>query len=276
MAAVLAIYASGLQPFRFLPVYASAGPPAVAAAAATAAVQHLTTTSVNCTPTVIAPGESTVCTATVSDTDLVTPTTPTSTVNFTSNGAGTFSSSSCTLSGSGNSASCSVSYTSTGLGGSVITATYGGDATHAASSGSTLVADPPKRTTSTNVSCTPGSVVVGQSTTCTAAVTDTDTPPTTTPTGAVSFMKSGGSGTFTPTSCTLIGTGGSASCSVTYTPDSVGSGTHTITPSYGGDTTHYGSSGSTTVTVSARSTSTSVSCTPATVPVAASTNCTAT
>src|SRR2546425_4710392 len=168
LAAVLAIYASGLQPFRLLPVYASHGPSGVAATAATAAVQRLTATSVNCTPTVIGPGEPTVCTATVSDIDLGTPTTPTGNVRFTSSGAGTFSSSSCTLFGSGNSASCSVSYTSTGLGGSAITATYGGDATHAGSSGSTLVADPPKRTTSTSVSCIPGSVVVGQSKTCTA------------------------------------------------------------------------------------------------------------
>src|SRR5439155_3812930 len=187
LAAVLALYASGLQPFRLLPVYASAGPTPAAATAATLATQRLTATSVTSTPTVIAPGQATTCTASVSDIDLGIQTTPTGNVSFSSSGTGTFSSSSCTLAGSGSAASCSVSYTSTGLGGSPITATYGGDATHAGSSGFTLIADPPKRTTSTSVGCIPGSVVVGQSTTCTAVVTDTDTLLAETPTGTVSF-----------------------------------------------------------------------------------------
>jgi hypothetical protein len=36
---------------------------------------------------------------------------------------------------------------------------------------------------------------------------------------------------------------------VTYTPTAAGSGSHTITASYGGDATHNASSGSSTVTV---------------------------
>src|SRR5439155_6242233 len=77
-------------------------------------------------------------------------------------------------------------------------------------------------------------------------------------------------------SCTLSGTGRSASCSVTYTPTTAGA--HAITASYGGDATHEGSSGVTAaaVTVTKHPTTTSVSCSPATFPAGVSTTCTAT
>jgi len=94
-----------------------------------------------------------------------------------------------------------------------------------------------KRTTTTLVSsCTPASVNVGSATNCTATVTDNDTGTAIGPTGSVSFTTSG-SGTFGP--CTLgTATGNSASCSFSYTPTAFGTGTHTITGSYGGDATH--------------------------------------
>jgi hypothetical protein len=64
---------------------------------------------------------------------------------------------------------------------------------------------------------------------------------------------------------------------VAYTPSVVGSGTHTITASYGGGPTHDMSSGQTTLTVTNRSTSTAVSCLPSTVLGGLqSTTCTAT
>src|SRR2546426_7484121 len=119
---------------------------------------NATTTSVGCSPAVIAVGESTVCTATVSDSTPGAATTPTGSLTFTSGGGGNFSSASCQLAAGSvdpitgaASARCSVTYTSTALGTGVrtVTATYGGDATHAGSSGTTLVADPPKRTVST-------------------------------------------------------------------------------------------------------------------------------
>jgi hypothetical protein len=142
--------------------------------------------------------------------------------------------------------------------------------------GAAYVFGPSQHPTSTSVSCSPGTVAVGQSTTCTATVTDTASGGQTTPTGTVSF-SSDSSGTFSPgTSCTLSGSGSSASCSVSYAPSSVNSGTHTITADYGGDSTHATSSGATTVTVTKRSTSTSVSCAPGTVAVGQSTACTAT
>jgi hypothetical protein len=47
----------------------------------------------------------------------------------------------------------------------------------------------------------------------------------------------------------VAGVTGTASCSVTYTPSAVGTGTHTITGGYGGDPTHAISSGETPLTV---------------------------
>src|SRR5207247_2225629 len=107
----------------------------------------------------------------------------------------------------------------------------------------------------------------------TATVTDTDTGTPSTPTGTVSFSSSG-AGTFSSSSCTLSGAGSTASCSVSYTPTA--SGMQTITATYGGDTIHTGSSGTTTVTVNMHETSTAVSCTPASVPVGSPSSCTAT
>jgi Bacterial Ig-like domain (group 3) len=97
------------------------------------------------------------------------------------------------------------------------------------------------RSTSTSVSCSPNPVQVGTATTCTAIVTDTDTEPASTPTGTINF-SSDSSGSFSNlgSTCTLAAsdTPGQASCQVSYTPSTVGSGTHTITGAYGADSTH--------------------------------------
>jgi hypothetical protein len=87
-----------------------------------------------------APGGATVCSATVTDTARTGQSTPTGTVSFTHSGAGSLYGSPCRLSGSGPAASCSVFFASFPLGGQAITASYGGDATHDTSAGSTLVA----------------------------------------------------------------------------------------------------------------------------------------
>jgi hypothetical protein len=108
-----------------------------------------------------------------------------------------------------------------------------------------------KHPTETTVKCEPPTVVAGQKTKCTATVTDTATSGQTLPTGTVSFSTSG-TGGFSPTSCTLSGSGASASCSVTYTPKSTPANpvrTDTITATYEGDAKHEGSKGTTTVTV---------------------------
>jgi len=99
-------------------------------------------------------------------------------------------------------------------------------------------------TTSTTVSCAPPTVVGGQSAACMGTVTDTSILPST-PTGTVSFSVTGGTGTFTSTTCTIatINTM-SASCSVIYTPI-CGAISHLITGSYvSSDPTHSGSTSS--------------------------------
>src|SRR5207302_4294200 len=81
--------------------------------------------------------------------------------------------------------------------------------------------------TSTTVGCAPGTVAVGQSTTCTATVTADNG--TTTPTSTVTFSSTGSGGSFpSGNSCDLASTtAGQASCSVTYAPEQVGSGSET-------------------------------------------------
>ena len=105
--------------------------------------------------------------------------------------------------------------------------------------------------TAANLSCSPGTVAFDQTTSCTATVTDTAAAPSA-PTGSVSFVSDTSGGTFSSqATCTLApsGTTGQASCSVSYTPGQIGSGTHTITASYAGASGFVASSNSTTVTV---------------------------
>src|SRR2546427_11697902 len=86
-----------------------------------------------------------------------------------------------------------------------------------------------KRATSTSVACAPSTVVVGQSTSCTASVTDTSPGTASTPTGMVTFTPGG--------TCTLA----SCSCSISITPTVVG--TLTGSANYGGASTHGPSTG---------------------------------
>jgi hypothetical protein len=73
-------------------------------------------------------------------------------------------------------------------------------------------------------------------------------------------FTSDSSGTFpTGNSCTLPATGDNK-CSVDYKPTGAGSGVHTITATYAGDTDHDGDTGSDTVSVGKRQTQTTVTC----------------
>lgn len=105
--------------------------------------------------------------------------------------------------------------------------------------------------TSTSVTCSPGTIVVGGTTTCTATVTDTATTGVTDPGGTVTFTSGTSGGAFSPSPCDLDSgwVVGQESCAADYTPGQVGTGTQTITASYGGDAAHIASSGTTTVTV---------------------------
>src|SRR5436309_367564 len=205
---------------------------------------HSTSTSVSCTPSNVVVNQATSCTATIRDTQTSGATAPTGTVTFTP--AGT-----CTLGNpSGSSASCSVNVTPTAAGPMSVSARYNGDSTHATSSGSTTI-NVNKRATSTAVNCGPNPVNTNSSTNCTATLTDTDVGAVITPTGSVSFA-SNSTGTFNLLTCSLTATAttGVSSCSVSYTPGTAGH--HKITGSYAGDSSHTGSSGSATVTVTAQ------------------------
>jgi hypothetical protein len=138
-------------------------------------------------------------------------------------------------------------------------------------------ADELRRPTSTSITCTPPSLIVGSgSTTCTATVTDTSSSPTN-PTGDVSFT-SNGAGTFSNGgSCTLVGNAGAPGCQVIYTPTVAGSGSHQITAAYPGDSEHELSQGSTAVGVLRHPTSTAIACTPTSLTLGVgATTCTAT
>ena len=104
---------------------------------ASAAPKHPTATSVSCSPNPVFNGQATTCTATVADAAPSGKTAPAGTASFTSDGAGSFSASSCTLSPFGTYSTCQVTYTPSAIGSGVhkITATYGGDPAHLGSSG---------------------------------------------------------------------------------------------------------------------------------------------
>jgi hypothetical protein len=106
----------------------------------------------------------------------------------------------------------------------------------------------PCQGTVTTISCAPAAVAGRRPTTCTATVSDPPTSAQQTPTGSVSFSTTG-RGALRPGSCTLAGSGPSASCSVSYTPRSAKPGRHTLTASYAGDGAHTASTGSTVVTI---------------------------
>jgi hypothetical protein len=210
---------------------------------------HLTSTSVNCLPSTVSVGTPTTCTATVTDTTSPGATPPTGMVSFNDNGGGgSFDHTSCTLSGSGASASCPVNYTPAASGSPVITANYGDDGTHVSSSGSIKVTAT-LRTTTTAVACQPSPDAVGVPAKCAATVTDPNSAGATAPTGTVGFTDNGAGGSLSGNGSCILTTASpnSASCSVTYTPP--GPGSPKITASYGGDKTHAGSIGSTTLTV---------------------------
>ena len=93
-------------------------------------------------------------------------------------------------------------------------------------------------TTTTSVACLPIFVPVNNPTTCTAIVTDIHGS-LTSPTGTVLFT-SDSPGSFAPIAGCSLSTisARAASCQDSYTPNALASGTHTITSSYKGDSTH--------------------------------------
>ncbi|MHB8565463.1 MAG: Ig-like domain repeat protein [Nitrososphaerales archaeon] len=194
-----------------------------------------TSTSVSCSPTSIAVGEISNCTATVLGSS------PTGTVTFSTVGSGSvsLSSSSCTLA----SGSCYVNATGTSNGTVTVDAAYSGDSNNKASSGQTLltIANVMKHKTITTITSSSGILSRGGSTTLTVTVTEAGISPVA-PTGKVTW-SSGGHGSFNSASCTLAPISSSQSqCSVTYTAPVQGHGVK-ITAKYLGDSMHRPSHG---------------------------------
>jgi hypothetical protein len=126
-----------------------------------------TATAVACVPSTVLLQIATTCTATVSDTDAGTVSTPSGTASFTAtpNSAGSFGSHpTCTLSATGSSgvAACQVSYTPSMLVTQILAAGYNGDALHAGSSSSNFtIALPAAPTAGISAPATGGTYGVG-------------------------------------------------------------------------------------------------------------------
>lgn len=99
--------------------------------------------------------------------------------------------------------------------------------------------------TSTLLGCSSTAVKAGRAMSCTATVTDVGPGTPTTPTGTVSFSTSGAGSVSGGGQCALGGSGGSASCAVSFTPGRTQS--PKLTANYGGDFGHTGSSYTTIV-----------------------------
>ncbi len=112
----------------------------------------------------------------------------------------------------------------------------------------------PRKTSTTVVNCGTGTPVVTYGSTISCVATVTASSGTVSPTGHVTWTT-GGSGTFTGNPCTLSGSGGTATCSVTYQPSAVGTGSHLITAAYAGDGGFISSSSNQTVTVNRKAAS---------------------
>ncbi|HJU13039.1 MAG TPA: Ig-like domain repeat protein [Candidatus Nitrosotalea sp.] len=116
----------------------------------------------------------------------------------------------------------------------------------------------------TTLAISPSSLTVnpGASNTFTITVTDSSASPTT-PTGTIQLSDNGAGGTFNPSSCTLS----SGSCEVSYALPANPPSTITITASYGGDSAHSVSAGTSTLTINQLDhTSTTISPTSAVLP----------
>ena len=132
-------------------------------------------------------------------------------------------------------------FTTTALpvGTSSITATYGGDSNYAASTSPAVTVTITQSTTTTAVSFSPASPVLGQDVTLTATITPASTGPAS-PTGTVEFFDGS----------TLLGSGTVSSDAATLTTTALSLGTNSITATYEGDSNYDGStSPAVTVTV---------------------------
>jgi Bacterial Ig-like domain (group 3) len=204
---------------------------------------HDTATALECEPSTVILGGVSICTVTVRDLG-PDPAVPGGGVFFASDSGGDFSTGGCLLFAVGQGeARCQLIYKPFQDDPAVhrITAVYPGNASHEPSINSDLVnVEPPNggHRTTTALECQPIIVSVGDTTTCTATVTDEDDDPTD-PTRAVVFASDSPGG-FDVGGCQLEPPDGDgqATCEFTYRPLEVGTGTHQISAAYEGDNGH--------------------------------------
>ncbi|MCL5672186.1 MAG: hypothetical protein JRM79_03090 [Nitrososphaerota archaeon] len=186
---------------------------------------------------------------------------PAGIVNWSSNGTGSLVPADCSLvfppiwPGMGEPpGSCTVRFTLSPASGTsfTITGLYAGDYLYKGSSDTVSLTAPAKPASSTSASCTPSSLTVRASTTCTARVTGSS------PTGNVTWSTTG-IWDFSSSWCTLS----AGSCSVTYTP-TVPASPVNITATYSGDLNNGGSSGTFSLAVSSVTTTSTTSATSTT------------
>jgi hypothetical protein len=216
-----------------------------------------TATTVVCSETPLVVNEPTLCTVTVSDIAPGAASVPTGTVTFSvsPSSEGGVAPTSCVLDAAGQ---CSVTYTPSKGDTAVhtITANYGGDGTHALSSGSFDQAIQ-KRAADVLLSCSPTTVYIDQTLTCTVTVVDdTTTGVPSVPTGTVSFDDGGKAGSFSSDTCTLT----AGVCTVDYTPAPGDAGSTTLTAAYNGSSVHSVNSRSQQIVVNLRPTIVEISC----------------
>ena len=195
-------------------------------------VKQATSTAITASPNPLVAGQSVTLTTTVSDTSG--SGTPTGTVTF-SNGSTTLGT--ATLNSSG---TASFSTTALPVGNDTITASYSGDTTYAASTGTvTETVDQTGTTaTTTSVTASPNPAVSGQTVALTATVSSSTG--SAAPTGTVTFSQGS-----TILGTTTLDSAGTA----TVSTSALVVGSDTITASYGGDTTYAASSSTVTETV---------------------------
>jgi hypothetical protein len=119
--------------------------------------------------------------------------------------------------------------------------------------------------TTTTLTPNPASTTPGGSVVFTATVADASGSGASSPSGSVTWSDGGAGGSFSSASCALSSASSTtSSCSASYTPPSAGA-TATITGAYAGDSTHSGSSGTSTLTVNKRATGSAVAPNPSSV-----------
>jgi hypothetical protein len=240
-----------------------------------AAAKRSSESTIVCNPAQVVNGGQSICTATVADaTTAGTPIPPSGTFTFASSIKGvTFNPPSCSLTQSSKNASaCLTQFTpaSGALAQQGVSGSYSGDGDHTTSSAPSFTVTSKARGSATSLTCSASSVQVGAPISCSVLVVDTGQGTPINPVGKIT-LSSNSSGTFFPSPCYLS----SEKCAFSYTPASGSEGINLITASYGGDSNHASSSAFGTVAVLQRPSSLTITCSPSTLPVGVTTNCSA-